>query len=295
MRTLMKSTALFFMVLSSGIRIPSQERLGILELGKPTVKISISPAAPTTEDMITFTAEAQDNSGTGLKRIVMLVNDREVKVCFISPCVFFGGPYPEGPLKYGTKAYDHTDKEPGTSSRTVNVKKASRSEGPPEKLIALIPLAESAETRWANGYVDLPFPGEETDIRGFVCYQSGAQLEDSKVYSRVLLTHPEFRDQFGLISGIFKLRNLPEKATFRSKIGFLKEPEQTDSAEFKVFVNTDRSVYAAEQCFYDSHLNDLVLDLGRYAGQEVDLVLQVHVSYGSGPALAVWVDPRIEW
>lgn len=294
MCNLMKSACLLVIVLLPGIGVSSQQEPRLLELGKPTVKISISPAAPTTEDMITFTVEAQDNSGTGIKRIVLLVNDREVKVCLIPPCVFVGGPYPEGPLKYGTKVYDHTDNEPGSDYRTVNVIKASRSRGRSERVIYLIPLAEKANTKWANGYANLPFPGEETDFRGFACFRYDALLEDNKVYAKVLLTQPQLRDEFGLIVGIFKIENLPEKATFKTKIGFLKEANQTDGAEFKVFVNKDPSFFAARRCYYDGHSDDLALDLGRYAGQTIELVLQVHVLYKSAQVLAIWIDPRIE-
>ena len=196
MRNLMKISLLFLIILSLAIKIPSQEWPGLLEMGKPTVKISISPTEPTTEDIITFTVNAQDNSGTGLKRMVILINDREVKACLIPPCVFEGGPYPEGPLKYGAKVNDHTDNEPWTGYRTVYVKRALRSVGLPERIINLIPLAENSNTRWANGYVDLPFPGEEDDFRGFACHRYDALLEDDRGYSKVLLTHPESRDEF---------------------------------------------------------------------------------------------------
>ena len=109
MLNLMKLGLFFIIILSMGINISPQQRPELLEMGKPTVKISISPAEPTAEDMITITVNAQDNSGTGLKRIIILVNDREVNVCLMSPCVYFGGPYPEGPLKYGATVFDHTD------------------------------------------------------------------------------------------------------------------------------------------------------------------------------------------
>ena len=286
---------LFLIVLSLGIKISSQQITRLLEMGKPTVKISISPMEPTTRDMITFTVNAQDNSGTGLKKIIILVNEKEVKTCLMSPCVFIGGPYPEGSLEYGAKVFDHTDNEPWTGNRIVTVTEASRSERTPGGIIDLIQLADHANTQWANGYVDLSFPGEETDFRGFAGYRYDALLEDDNVYSQVLLMHPQLRDEFGLILGIFRVENLPEKAIFRTKIGFLKEADQTDGAEFKVFVKKDPSFYAARRCYYDGRLDDLSLDLGRYASQTVEVVLQVHVLYTSTQDLAVWVDPRIEW
>jgi len=297
MLNLMKFGLLLLIILSLGINISSQQWPELLEMGKPTVKISISPAEPTAKDMITITVNAQDNSGTGLKRIIILVNDREVNVCLMSPCVFFGGPYPEGPLKYGAKVFDHTDwaNGPWTGYRTVYVKRPSRSVGLPKRMISLLPLAENGNTRWANGYVDLPFPGEEDDFRGFACYRYDALLEDNKIYSKVILTRPESRDEYGLVVGIFKIENLPEKATFKTTIGFLKEANQTIGAEFKVFVNNDPSFYTAERCYYDGRLDDLALYLGRYSGQDVEIVLQVHVLNTSTQDLAVWVDPRIEW
>jgi len=295
MINLRKLVLLLLIILSWGINIFSQQWPDLLEMGKPTVKISISPAEPTTQDMITFTVNAQDNSMTGLKRIIILVNDREVNVCLMSPCDFFGGPYSEGPLKYGAKVFDHTNNEPWTGYRTVYVKKPSRSTGSTKKIISLLPLAESVNTRWANGYVDLPFPGEEDDFRGFACYRYDALLEDNKVYSKVLLTHPESRDENGLVVGIFKIENLPEKATFKTTIGFLKEANQTDGAEVKAFVNNDPSFYAAERCYYDGRLDDLALYLGRYSGQDVEIILQVRVLNTSTRDLVVWVDPRIEW
>jgi hypothetical protein len=102
-------------------------------------------------------------------------------------------------------------------------------------------------------------------------------------------------DEDGLIVGIFKIENLPQKATFKTAVGFLKEEDHTDAAEFSIFVNKDPSFFAAERCFYDGRTDDLVLDLGRYSGQDVEIVLQVHALSTLTRHLAVWVDPRIEW
>jgi len=143
--------------------------------------------------------------------------------------------------------------------------------------------------------VPLTFPGEEGDWRGFACYRYNSLLEDDEVYSIVLLTHPEQRDVYGLIVGIFKIENLPEKATFKAKIGFLKEANHTDGAVFRVFVNRDPSSYSDKECYYDRHLDDLFFSLDNYAGQDVEIVLLVHVLNSSTQVLAVWVDPRIEW
>lgn len=295
MHDLMKSVLVLFTTLSLGIYASPQEESGLQELGKPTVKISISPADPTTMDMITFTVDAQDNSRMGLKRIVLLVNDKEVRVCLMSPCVFYGGPFPEGLLKCGAKVFDRSGNEPWTGFRMVNVRRPSSSAGVPERIIHLLPLAENTQTRWTDGHVDLPFPGEEDDLRGFACFRYDAVLEDDQVLSEVLLTRPQSLEEDALIVGIFRIENLPRKAAFKTTVGFLKQEDQTDGAEFRVFVNKDPSFFTAERCFYDGRTDELILDLGRYSGQDVEIVLQVHVLATLTRHLAVWVDPRIEW
>jgi hypothetical protein len=42
-------------------------------------------------------------------------------------------------------------------------------------------------------------------------------------------------------------------------------------------------------------LDELVFDLGRFAGQDIELVLHVHVLNTSTQDWAIWVDPKIEW
>ncbi len=295
MRNLVKSFLVILVTLGVSLDASPQVELGTQEIGKPSVKLSISPADPTTKDQITFTVEALDNSRTGLKRIVLLVNDREVYVCLTSPCAYFGGPYPEGPLKYGARVFDNTSNDPWTGFRTVNVRLPSGPVGTPERAIHLLPLAESTPTRWTDGTIDLPFPGQEDDIRGFVCYLDGALLEDDQVYPRVLLTRPKLMEANAAIIGIFKLGNLPRNAVFRTKVGFLKEEDRTDSADFKVFVSGDPSGVAAQRSFYDGRLDDLALDLGRFSGQDVEIVLEVRALETLTRHLAAWVDPHIEW
>ncbi|MBM3284599.1 MAG: hypothetical protein FJY81_01875, partial [Candidatus Aminicenantes bacterium] len=67
--------------------------------------------------------------------------------------------------------------------------------GRPKKVIDLLPLAGAKTTQWTNGNVSLPFPGEETDERGFACYRENVELEDGNVYQKALETHPEWKDE----------------------------------------------------------------------------------------------------
>ena len=318
MSNFMKLGFLALLFVASGLTIlPSQEQKRDQTQRGPPVVVYISPEEPTTKDRITFTVKALDYSRGEIERISIAVNNREVKVCSYPPCIYRGGPYPEGSLSYEVRVYGSTDIDPWTGPRRIYVKKATRFEPRPFRAVGLskgridlIPLAENENTRWSNGTFALPFPSEEGDKKGFACYRNDSVLEDNKVYSKVLLTHPELRfirifdsitnqyfnipHEFGRIIGIFKIEDLPERAIFRTKVGFLKGAYQSDGAKFRVFVNRDPSYYEETVCYYDGHLDDLEINLDRYAGQNVSIVLQVNAINTSTQDWTVWVNPRIE-
>jgi hypothetical protein len=294
-RSLVEGLAIILGVLAVPLGALAPDRLGFQLPAKPEVEISFSPAEPTTKDQITFTVKAEETSRFGLKRIILLLNDKEVKSCLTSPCVYFGGPFPEGPLKFGARVYDYTADDPAAVFKMINIRTPAGPSRKPARAIDLLALAEDARTRWTDGYINIPFPGEEDDLRAFACYRYDADLEDDGHASRVLLTHPRSTDTGAFILGIFKIRDLAPGATFRARVGFLRQADETDSAEFRVFAGADKSYFAAKLCFHDGRLDDLVLDLDRYAGEDVELVLQVRALDGMTRHLAAWVDPRVEW
>ncbi len=318
MSNFIKLGFLALLFVTSGLTILSSQeaKRDQSHLGPPVI-ISISPVEPTTKDRITFTVNALDYSRREIEKISIAVNGREVKVCLYPPCIYRGGRYPEGSLSYEVKVYGYKDVEPWTGPRRIYVKKSTRFEPRPIRAVGLskgrinlITFAENENTQWSNGTLVLPFPGRESDKRGFACYRDNSVLEDDKVYSKVLLTHPELRfikifdsitnqyfnipHEFGRIIGIFKIEDLPEAAIFKTKVGFLKGAYQSDGVEFRVFVNGDPAYFAANVCYYDGHLDDLAINLDRYAGQNVSIVLQVNAINTSTQDWAVWVNPRIE-
>ncbi len=289
-------------VLGTKFLSPQEPKYPLREM--PNVKVSISPLNPTTKDRITFTVTAYGNRGPGIERIVIEVNDRKVKVCSMSPCVYRGGPYREGLISYVVTVYEKgvglfSANEPWISQRKIEVKKPESShekeEGLSRGVIHLIPLAANKNTRWLNGTMALPFPGEDGDYSGFASCRYNSFLEDGRVYPTVLLTYPEWQNEYGTIVGIFKIEHLADNAFFRARVGFLEEAIQSDGVEFRVFVNRDPSNYSARICYYDGRLDDLIFDLDRYASQDVEIVLQVKALRTSTQDWAVWADPRIEW
>jgi hypothetical protein len=92
---------LLFMLLSHTVV------LGQNDTTPPDLSISYSPSVVTTDDQVTFTAIASDPSG--ISKMTILVNAILMKTCSSSPCVYLGGPYPEGSVTYGANAWDTKD------------------------------------------------------------------------------------------------------------------------------------------------------------------------------------------
>ncbi|RLF05469.1 MAG: hypothetical protein DRK00_04370, partial [Thermoprotei archaeon] len=158
-----------------------------------------------------------------------------------------------------------------------------------ERCISLAKEAKNAEWKNEQGE-ELPFPGSETDSRGFARVLSSARLEDDKVYRNVLETHPRWAAH-GNIFGIFKLK-LPLGAKyFRAKVGFLEGATHTDGVDFCFYVNN--ILYKVVHDTYDGALKEIEVDVSGYAGQEVEIKLHVYAGASSGQDWAVWVDPAI--
>jgi hypothetical protein len=161
--------------------------------------------------------------------------------------------------------------------------------------ILFLPLAETEKAGWSNYNSPLRFPGEENDPKGFARYQENVELENKTVYSKVLVTHPQWKDKIGMIAGIFHVVNLPKNATFKAKVGFLKGASQTDGVKFRVFCVDDPPYYDEKISHYDGDLDDLILPLDRFAGKDTQIVLKVFALDSYHQDWAVWVNPRIEW
>ncbi|MGA1794883.1 MAG: hypothetical protein ACMUIL_03390 [bacterium] len=107
----------------SGNRGESEVKiLSITDATEPTVIISCSPQYPTTEDTVTFTAEANDQ--WGLNKLVILVgkDEKEHKCSGTSFMkAHIDGPFPPGEVNYRAYAVDEAGNRGESESHTVSV------------------------------------------------------------------------------------------------------------------------------------------------------------------------------
>ncbi|MGA1863887.1 MAG: Ig-like domain-containing protein [bacterium] len=88
-----------------------------LDTVKPKISISASPAKPSTEEKVTFTATASDSGG--ISKVQIYVNGKKVEECTGIPCRYMGGPYPLGNVSYYAYAYDMAGNSASSGSMSL--------------------------------------------------------------------------------------------------------------------------------------------------------------------------------
>jgi len=87
-------------------------------------------------------------------------------------------------------------------------------------------IAEASEAEWWSGVggsvEKLTFGGPDTNSKGFAMYKYNIKLNDGKIYSKILETHPKWVDN-GFIYGVYgPFHAPPNGAVFKAKVGFIQ-------------------------------------------------------------------------
>jgi len=93
-------------------------------------------------------------------------------------------------------------------------------------------VGKAPKAIWQTGVLQkwkqIRFGGPDTDPNGFAMYKYNIKLNDGKTYSRILETHPMWKD-YGWILGSYRNIYLPKGgAAFHAKVGFIQGGEAGD-------------------------------------------------------------------
>lgn len=156
-------------------------------------------------------------------------------------------------------------------------------------------IAQAAYASWFSGAGSLPFPGSDSDNRGFALYRDDCQLEDDGTYPRVLETHPQWVSN-GWIMGRYPQITVPAEAELKVTLGFLKGATGTDGATFEVQFEEgqNRHTIISRYATYDGHLDSATANLSSLAGKTGCFSLYVNAGKGSGQDWAAWIGAKIE-
>jgi hypothetical protein len=155
-------------------------------------------------------------------------------------------------------------------------------------------IAQADNASWSSGAGSLPFPGSDSDSRGFALYRDSWQLEDNSTRARVLETHPQWVNG-GWIMGRYPQVTVPSDAELKIIVGFLNGATGSDGVIFKVQFEEGQTRQTILTCgaSYDSKLDTMTQSLSSLEGKTGRFILYVDSGQGSGQDWAAWAEAKI--
>lgn len=162
-------------------------------------------------------------------------------------------------------------------------------------------ISKAPTASWGSGAGSLPFPGSDSDNRGFALYRDKAQLEDGSTRARVLETHPQWVSN-GWIMGVYPQLTIPSDAELKITVGFLQGATGGDGVTFEIQFEEFQGLKVAPKKYsvlscgatYDGKLDSISKDLNYLAGKTGNFILYVNAGQNSGQDWAVWAEAKIE-
>jgi hypothetical protein len=153
-------------------------------------------------------------------------------------------------------------------------------------------IENAPSAQWWSGLplVDLIFPGSGDDHNGFVRYLTDVKLNDGHTYDRVLETHPKWVDN-GFISGRYSDITIPGGAKLVIRVGFINNA-LAGNVTFKASEYGESPIFSVTQS-YSGGVDEYEYSLSSYAGQTIDMVLNVNAAGVSTQDWATWIEARI--
>jgi len=119
------------------------------------------------------------------------------------------------------------------------------------------------------------------------------QLANGKSATHLLLTQPDWKKN-GYIQGEFPALRIGENAHFKTTLALLKGAHPSDTLSFDVMMQEGRRITVVkQQRLRGTQQISLDVDLSRWKGKNVQLVLRVRNLNNAGTLSAVWVNPMI--
>lgn len=152
---------------------------------------------------------------------------------------------------------------------------------------------QAAKAQWRSGSGVLPCPGSASDARGFVRTLPKGTLHAGNAAVQLLQTHPQWVEK-GYIAGFYPSMVLAPQVHFKSVIGFLKGASNSDGATFTVQVyENGRYNRVFRRTLGPERYASVDVDLSRWAGKKINLIMRVDAGNNSTQDWAVWVKPRL--
>ena len=148
---------------------------------------------------------------------------------------------------------------------------------------------------WQSGAGTLPFPGSDTDNRGFALWRVNYYMENNLKYPKTLETHPEWKPN-GWIKGTYPSITIPDNAKLFLKIGFLKGASRSDGVRYTVYFNYIGKPVKIFDYYkkYTGSLYSTYIDLSNFSNKKGNFILKVETGgKSSAQDWACWIEAKI--
>lgn len=195
--------------------------------------------------------------------------------------------------------------------RTVNKKSTKASPAPmvsastPSKQQRIIPgnssvnegthflYQEAQRAKWTSKSGKVVFASDRVPNAGVVRTTPKDLLANGHLATHLLLTQPDWQ-KGGYIQGEFPALKIGGNAHFKTTVAMLKGAHPSDTLSFDVMVQEGRRITAVkQQRLQGTQQVSLDVNLSRWRGKNVQLVLRVRNLKGARTLSAVWVNPMV--
>ena len=147
---------------------------------------------------------------------------------------------------------------------------------------------------WTSQAGKVVFGSDRVPRAGMARIMASGRLADGKQARNLLVTQPDWQ-KGGFINGVFPAIRLTKSAHLYANIGMLKGSADSAGAIFEVLIKEDRQVTTAiKRSISGKNPVKLNLDLSRWGGKAVQVMLRVRPVKNGQQVPAVWINPRIK-
>ena len=155
-------------------------------------------------------------------------------------------------------------------------------------------VRQAQQAHWASKSAKVVFGSDRVPEAGSVKVINKGRLADGHLAANLLCTQPDWKKD-GYLLGVFPPLKIGGRTRFQSTVGMLKGAGPSDALSFDILVREGRrDTVLKGQPLQGSRRVDLDVDLSRWQGKKVRLILRVRRLKGTRAIPGVWVNPTVE-
>ena len=152
---------------------------------------------------------------------------------------------------------------------------------------------EAQRAKWTSKSGKVVFGSDRVPNAGVVRTTPKDLLANGHLATHLLLTQPDWK-KGGYIQGEFPALKIGGNAHFKTTVAMLKGAHPSDILSFDVMIQEGRRITSVkQQRLQGTQQVSLDVNLSRWSGKNVQLVLRVRNLEGAKPLSAVWVNPTV--